>query len=131
MDGGNTKPLMEGKTLYAQEFQTLDTWNDLKFWERQTLEAGNAKPRTPGMAPEVRNAKTWNVKPWKQARNAKPRIPGTQPQVLEKPNIGGWQHPTSRAWDAKPQTLDAHPSDNNPSDTDPLDADPLDTDHWT
>ena len=89
LDGVNTKPLMKGKTSYAQEFQTLDIWNDLKFWERQTLETRNAKPRTQGMTPEVRNAKTWNVKPQKQARNAKPRMPGTQPRVLEKLNIGG------------------------------------------
>ena len=122
---------MEGKTSDAQEFQTLDTWNDLKFWERQTLEAGNAKPRTPRITLEVRNTKTWNVKPRKQARNVKPLMPGTQPRVLEKPNIGGWRHQTSETGDAKPQTLDADPSDNNPSDTDPLDADPLDTDPWT
>ena len=51
--------------------------------------AGNAKPWTPGITSEVRNAKIWNVKPRKQARNAKPRMPGTQPRVLEKPNIGG------------------------------------------
>ena len=102
LDGGNNKPLMEGKTSNTQEFQTSDAGDDLELWERQTSEAGNAKPRTPGTTSEARNAIPRNAKPRKPARNAKPTMLGTTSEArnaklwrLAMPNLGDWGRQTS------------------------------------